>query len=109
MDSSKTILWKMICLFLMALFFFSTNAFSARNDVVRIGLNYDISTVNMLEAKLGVDLPVLLAIHEPLMGADPQTGVKIPILAEFFQVMEKRPDLCPHFNTAIRQWIRVIM
>jgi peptide/nickel transport system substrate-binding protein len=93
MDSSKTILWKMICLFLMALFFFSTNAFSAQNDVVRIGLNYDISTVNMLEAKLGVDLPVLLAIHEPLMGADPQTGAKIPILAESFQVMENQKDI----------------
>lgn len=93
MPNRETIIPLVAGLLLIILFFFSNTAFSAQNNIVRIGLNYDISTVNMLEAKLGVDLPVMLALHEPLMGADPKTGERIPILAESFQVLENKKDI----------------
>ena len=88
MHRKKTRMPLLVCLLLTAFLFFSTTAFPAQNDVVKVGLTYDISTANMLEAKLGVDLPVLLAIHEPLMGADPKTGEKSLTLAESFQVID---------------------
>jgi len=93
MSNGKTIISIIIGLLLISHLYFSRTAYGAQNDVVRIGLNYDISTVNMLEAKIGVDLPVLLAIHEPLMGADPETGAKSLILADSFEVMENRKDI----------------
>ncbi len=69
MPIKKTRMALLACLFLTIFLFFSTTAFPAQKGVIKVGLNYDISTVNMLEAKLGVDLPVLLAIYEPLWGS----------------------------------------
>lgn len=71
----------------------SASAFAKSNDTVRVGMRYDPSTVNILEMKLGNDLPVILSMHESLMTADPKTGERIPFLAEKFEVMENGKDI----------------
>ncbi|MBW1971011.1 MAG: hypothetical protein JRI82_16230, partial [Deltaproteobacteria bacterium] len=40
-------------------------------DEVKVALDYDPSTINMLEFKTGIDLPVILHMHEALMSSDP--------------------------------------
>ena len=43
-------------------------------DEVRVALMYEPSTVNILEMKTGIDLPVILHLHEALIGTNPESG-----------------------------------
>ncbi len=67
--------------------------YAGPKDTVRVGISYDPSTMNMLEMKTGIDLPVILPIHEGLMTADRLTGKRILWLAESIQVMPNPKDI----------------
>jgi peptide/nickel transport system substrate-binding protein len=43
-------------------------------DEVRVGLTYEPSTINVLEIRTGIDIPVVLHMHDALMTSDPKTG-----------------------------------
>ncbi|MBW1813830.1 MAG: ABC transporter substrate-binding protein [Deltaproteobacteria bacterium] len=62
-------------------------------DEVKVALDYDPSTINMLEFKTGIDLPVILHMHEALMSSDPVTGKRDNNLATSFTVLENRKDI----------------
>jgi peptide/nickel transport system substrate-binding protein len=47
----------------------------------------------MLEFKVGIDLPVILHIHEGLMASDPVTGKRANGLASSFTVLKNRKDI----------------
>ncbi len=68
-------------------------SYAAPKDTVRVGISYDPSTVNMLEMKTGIDIPVILTMHEGLMATDRITGKRIPGLAESIQVMPNPKDI----------------
>ena len=59
-----TVIW-MMCLFLPV-----SAVVAASDDTVKVGMRYDISTVNMIEMKLGSDIPAILLMHEPLILPD---------------------------------------
>ncbi len=61
---------------------------AASDDTVRVGIPYDISTVNMLEIKLGSDIPVVLLMHQSLLIPHPETGERIGALAKSFEILE---------------------
>lgn len=50
-------------------------------DTVKVGMRYDTSTVNMIEMRLAVDIPVVLLMHQSLIGPHPETGERIGLLA----------------------------
>jgi peptide/nickel transport system substrate-binding protein len=67
--------------------------FAGKSGTVKVGMRYDPSTVNMLEMRLAADIPVVLHMHQSLMVADPQTGERVPLLAESLEVMENGKDI----------------
>ncbi len=83
----KRTLWGAAMLLGLALVL-SIGATSAQaRDTVRVGLRYDPSTVNMLELKLASDIPVLMPMHQSLMGPHPHTGEWVNILAESIEIV----------------------
>ncbi|MBW2176078.1 MAG: ABC transporter substrate-binding protein [Deltaproteobacteria bacterium] len=70
------------------LFLSASAVLAASDDTVKVGMRYDISTVNMIEMKLGSDIPVVLLMHESLIMPDPITGDRIGGLAKSFEILE---------------------
>ena len=69
--------------------FLSMGATSVQaKDTIRVGLRYDPSTVNMLELKLGSDIPVLKSMHRGLTGLHPVTGEWVNMLAESIEIVD---------------------
>jgi peptide/nickel transport system substrate-binding protein len=62
-------------------------------DEVKVAIDSDISTVNILEFKLALDLPVITTMHQGLMGSDPVTGKYDNSLAESVKILENRKDI----------------
>jgi len=75
------------------LFLFSGIAMAGPNDVVKVALDYDPSTINMLEFKTGIDMPVMRPMHEGLMTSDPVTGKWANNLATSFTVLKNKKDI----------------
>jgi len=69
-----------------------TTAFAGADDVVTVAIEYDLGTVNSLEAKSGNDL-ILNQMHELLISTDPVTGEQIPYFAETINVMPNGKDI----------------
>ena len=44
------------------------------NDEVRVGFQYEPATVNMLELKTYIGIPIILSMHERLLASNPETG-----------------------------------
>jgi peptide/nickel transport system substrate-binding protein len=63
-------------------------AHAASDDTVKVGIPYDLSTVNMLEIKLGGDIPVVLLMHQSLLTPHPITGDRLGVLAKSFEILE---------------------
>jgi len=63
------------------------------DDSVKVGIDSDISTVNILEFKLALELPVITTMHEGLMGSDPVTGKYDKGLAASIKILENRKDI----------------
>ena len=64
--------------FLFFMFFLSTGvALSDDKYTVKVGMGFDPATVNMLEFKVGWDLPVILGMHESLIFTHPETGKRL--------------------------------
>ena len=75
-----------ICL--MFLFLPKPAILAAADSTVKVGMRYDPSTVNMIEIKLGVDIPVVLLMHQSLIGPHPETGERMGLLAKSFEILE---------------------
>jgi len=72
----------------MMFFMVPVSAVSATSDdTVKVGMRYDISTVNMIEMKLGSDIPAILLMHEALILPDPATGERMGGLAKSFEIL----------------------
>ncbi|MBU2643312.1 ABC transporter substrate-binding protein [bacterium] len=69
-------------------------------DEVRVALMYEPSTLNMLEIKTGIELPVIMVMHEALLVADPVTGERT-LENSLSESMEILPD-----NKSIRIRLR---
>jgi peptide/nickel transport system substrate-binding protein len=80
-----------ICVALFA----SAGAFAGPNDVVKVGLGWDPTTMNMLQIKTGIDLPPVLHMHEALQATNPYTGERTFefTLTESAEVMENGKDI----------------
>ncbi len=65
-----------------------TDALAADDATIKVGMRYDISTLNMLEMKLGSDIPAILLMNQGLIVPHPETGERIGLLAKTFQVLE---------------------
>ena len=65
------------------------------NDVVKIGLQYDPGTMNMLQLKTGIEIPAILPMHQILMLTDPWTGERTfeSSLTESAEVLENGKDI----------------
>ncbi|MBW1813735.1 MAG: ABC transporter substrate-binding protein [Deltaproteobacteria bacterium] len=65
------------------------------DDEVRVALYVNTTTVNILELKLGTDLPVILPIHEALIASDPKTGERTfkNSLSESVKIMKNKKDI----------------
>jgi ABC-type transport system substrate-binding protein len=62
---------------------------------VKVALNWDPTTVNMLDVKLGIDLTPVLHMHQGLMSADIGTGERSfrNALAQSAEVLENGKDI----------------
>jgi len=60
------------CLFLLPCF-----VSAGPEDEIRVALEYDPTTLNILEIKTGIDLPPILHMHEALQATDVKTGERI--------------------------------
>ncbi|MEN8246089.1 MAG: ABC transporter substrate-binding protein [Thermodesulfobacteriota bacterium] len=65
-----------------------SGAQAASGDTIKVGIPYDLSTVNMLEIKLAGDIPVVLLMHQSLLIPHPITGDRIGVLAKSFEILE---------------------
>ena len=80
----------------------SALVFAGKSGTVKVGMRYDPSTVNMLEMRLASDIPVVLPIHQSLMGADLESGKRVPLLAESLTVMENGKDIRVKLRTDVK-------
>ncbi|MBT6616435.1 MAG: ABC transporter substrate-binding protein [Deltaproteobacteria bacterium] len=46
-------------------------------DEVRVALAYEPATVNIMEMKGGIDIPVVVVMHESILATDPITGDRV--------------------------------
>ena len=75
--------------------FTAAGAFAGSKDVVKVGLQYDPTTMNMLQIKTGIDLPPILHIHQALQATNPFTGERTfqSSLTESAEVLENGKDI----------------
>ena len=82
-------------LVLCVAFFTVVNVLAGPNDVVKIGLQYDPGTMNMLQLKTGIEIPAILPMHQILMLTNPWTGERTfeGSLTESAEVLENGKDI----------------
>jgi peptide/nickel transport system substrate-binding protein len=70
-------------------------AFAGPNDVVKVGLQWDPTTMNMLQIKTGYDLSPVLHMHQALQATNPFTGERTfeSSLSESVEVMPNGKDI----------------
>jgi len=86
-------IWKIFSSLVLIFFItVATTVFAGDEDIVAVALDYDLSTVNSLEAKSGNDL-ILNHMHELLIFSDPVTGEDVPYLAQNIKVMPNGKDI----------------
>jgi peptide/nickel transport system substrate-binding protein len=73
----------------------AAGALAGPKDVVKIGLQYDPGTMNMLQIKTGIDIPAVLPMHQLLILTDPFTGERTfeSSLTESAEVLENGKDV----------------
>ncbi len=73
----------------------AAGSFAGPKDVVKVGLQYDPTTMNMLQIKTGIDLPPILHMHEALQATNPYTGERTFefSLSETAEVMQNGKDI----------------
>jgi peptide/nickel transport system substrate-binding protein len=70
-------------------------AFAGPKDVVKVGLHWDPTTMNMLQIKTGIDLPPVLHMHQSLQSTNAYTGERTfeNSLSELVEVMPNGKDI----------------
>jgi len=84
--SRSAFLTVVICLMFSVVW--PSDGLAGPDDTVTVGVRYDLSTVNMLELKLGIDIPVILLMHQALLLPHPGTGERVGVLAKSFESLE---------------------
>jgi len=85
-------LTKYLSLPLSIIFLSAAIALAGPNDTVTVALDVDPTTVNVLEAKIGIDI-VMQHMHESLLSSEPVTGDLEPVLAENISIMPNGKDI----------------
>ncbi|MBW1891286.1 MAG: ABC transporter substrate-binding protein [Deltaproteobacteria bacterium] len=82
-------------LVLCVVLFTAAGVLAGPDDVVKIGLQYDPGTMNMLQLKTGIEIPAILPMHQILMLTDPWTGERTfeSSLTESAEVLENGKDI----------------
>ncbi|MBW2614496.1 MAG: hypothetical protein JRE12_19375, partial [Deltaproteobacteria bacterium] len=82
-------------LVLCVAFFTAAGVLAGPDDVVKIGLQYDPGTMNMLQLKTGIEIPAILPMHQILMMTDIYTGERTfeRSLTESAEVLENGKDI----------------
>ena len=80
---------------LCVLSFFAASVSAGPNDVVKVGLQYDPATMNMLQMKSQFDLSPVLHMHQALQGTNPFTGERTftNSLSETVELMPNKKDI----------------
>jgi peptide/nickel transport system substrate-binding protein len=80
-----------ICVVLFA----AAGTFAGPKDVVKVGLGWDPTTMNVLQLKTYIDLPPVLHMHQALQVTDPFTGERTFefSLSESVEVMPNGKDI----------------
>ena len=91
---NKKSFYRFYIVFLISFFYFAT-CFAGNKDEVKIALNADPETINILEYKTSrVLTPFIDAIHQRVLGeTDLITGMRKLELAESVKVMENKKDV----------------
>lgn len=78
-----------------AALFAAAGVFAGPSDIVKVGLQYEPTTLNMLQIKTGIDLPPILHMHEALQATNPFTGERTfeNSLTESAEVLENGKDI----------------
>jgi peptide/nickel transport system substrate-binding protein len=63
------------------------------NDEVKIAVDSDPTTVNVLEFKMALELPVILNMYQGLMGSDAVTGKYDNSLADSVKILPNKKDI----------------
>ena len=84
-----------VYLLLFFVILFPGAAMAGPKGMVKVGLQYDPTTLNMLELKTGIDLSPVLHMHQALQATNPQTGERTfeNSLTEWAKVMENGKDI----------------
>ena len=93
--NKKLLCLSIICLLSLFFAFQPITAAAGPTGTVKVGLMYDPSTLNMLELRTGVELPVILHLHEALQATDAFTGERTfeNSLTEEATVLENGKDI----------------
>ncbi len=91
----KTCRLLLMCLFSCFALFLSAAAMAGPKGVVKVGLQYDPTTLNMLELKTGIDLSPILHMYQALQATETDTGERTfeNSLTEWAKVMENGKDI----------------
>jgi len=78
-----------------SIFFTAGNSCAGPSGVVKVALAYDPTSLNMLQLKTGIDLPVVLNIHQALQSTDHATGKRTfrNSLTRSAEVLENGKDI----------------
>lgn len=92
---NKTLIAVFVSLWSICLVLVPNTVLAGPEDEVRVALEYDPTTLNMLEMKTGIDLPAVLHLHESLQTTDPETGERMyeNSLTESAQVLKNGKDI----------------
>ncbi|MBT6614702.1 MAG: ABC transporter substrate-binding protein [Deltaproteobacteria bacterium] len=90
----EVVLFKMLITALTS-FIMATSLMAVPKDEVRVALMFEPSTVNVLELKTGIDISVVLNMHDSLMTSDPKTGERTlkDSLSESIEVMPDQKSI----------------
>ncbi len=74
--------------------FASTAVWAASKDLLKVALNSDPVSINPVEFRTTVSLPITFLTHQGVMGSvDPKTNTRVLRLAESVEVMEDPKDI----------------
>ncbi len=85
--------WCKLIMLAAVVIFSSAGVATGADDTIRVGLNAEPSTLNVMALKTNIDIVLAATMYQGLMRNEYQTGKRIMHLAESIKVMENGKDL----------------